>query len=381
MADTKAVPVVVSRPRRPALPRLDRLVVPAALTLTLCCLAFGLWQWRANVALREEADNLRTQRMGLIENIRESNREIAELREQASQTTAPTRPTATIPAASGLRAAPALAVTSFGLPPSFNNGSVDKKLVAITFDGGSYANAAQEILDTLRSRNVKATMFLTGEFMRKYPDVVRAIVADAHEVGNHLYSHPHLTSWEQDQTQTTLSSVTPQMIARELDNTNTAFRKLTGADLPPIWRAPYGEQNRQVCLWAQVAGWLHIGWRQGRTWRQNLDSNDWIPNEESPGYHAPEEVLDKIMSMADEQPGGINGGIILMHLGTARKSSDQYVHRFLGTLIDRLTERGYRFVTVGEMLGASGVDPMVLRRQPEPTAAQSASDATPPASN
>jgi len=249
-----------------------------------------------------------------------------------------------------------------GLPLSFENGAAQKRLVCLTFDGGSFASAANDILDTLGSRNVKATMFLSGQFIRKYPEVVLRIVHDGHEAGNHTFSHPHLTSYSQDQTQSLLPTITEAYLARELGKTDSLFHALTGAPLAPLWRAPYGEYNRIICIWAQHAGFLHIGWRQGRTWKQGLDSNDWIPDEESRGYHSPQEVYDKIVALAGNSENGISGGIILMHLGTVRTQKDRQVHVILGKLIDTLRSLNYRFVTVTEMLKESGVDIALLKR-------------------
>jgi peptidoglycan/xylan/chitin deacetylase (PgdA/CDA1 family) len=241
------------------------------------------------------------------------------------------------------------------LPYTFDNGTNRKKLVALTFDGGSHYSAAKEILDTLHSRHIRATMFVTGWFIRKNPGVIKRIVHDGHEVGNHTYSHPHLTSWAQDRTHTTLPSVSQSGLCEELSKTNTIFRSLIGKDMAPLWRAPYGERNRQICRWAHTCGYLHVGWRQGRSWRQTLDTNDWVPDEETPGYHSPDEVLEKILNLARQSPYGINGGIVLMHLGTVRKNPDQQVHRVLGRLIDSLRELGYHFVTVSELAHVSGI--------------------------
>ena len=126
--------------------------------------------------------------------------------------------------------------------------------------------------------------------------------------------------------------------------------------MSPLWRSPYGEHNKVLCIWAQQAGYLHVGWREGQTWKQSLDSNDWVPDEETAGFHSPEEVYRKIMTLAEASPNGINGGIILMHLGNIRTKKDMQVYTCLGKLIDSLQNMGYRFVVVSEMMKESGVD-------------------------
>lgn len=261
------------------------------------------------------------------------------------------------------------------LPVSFDNGDRTRKVVALTFDGDGHDNASQEILDTLASRGVKATMFVTGRFIERRPGLIARIVSEGHVVGNHMYGHPHLTAWEQIRVQQTLPDVTAAMVARQLARADSVFYRLTGRWMAPIWRAPYGDKNRTVCAWGQQAGYLHVGWRQGRTWKQSLDSNDWIPNASEPGYFTPSEVVDKFLNAAREEPYGINGGIILMHLGTVRAQRSQQVHLVVGTLIDRLRELGYSFVTIPQMAEVSEVDLSLLR-----SAAPAASSAMAPAS-
>lgn len=252
------------------------------------------------------------------------------------------------------------------LPLSFDNGTLSKKLVCLTFDGGGEANITNEILDTLKSRSVKATMFLTGNFIRAFPRVVQRIVAEGHEVGNHTAHHPHLTTWEQTHSHATREGLTADILRAELDGANQKFLHLTGHQMSRLWRAPYGEKNNTICAWAQAAGYLHVGWRQGRTWIDNLDTNDWVPDRDTPGYKTPGDVYDKIMAHAHSQPYGLNGGIILMHLGTKRKNRDEQVHLILGSLIDTLRAMGYEFMTVGAIAAQSGVK---LDRLPARTSA------------
>jgi len=242
-----------------------------------------------------------------------------------------------------------------GTPFMIDNASPNIRYCAITFDGGSYADAAAEIFDTLASRGVKSTLFVTGGFIRRFPQVITRAAQEGHEVGNHMQTHPRLTTYTTTQTQATRPGVTRQFVINELENAARTLSDRTGLRFAPLWRAPYGEYNRNICEWALEAGYIHIGWRQGGGWGRNLDTNDWIPNEDSPGYRTPQEVYDKIVHIA-KQPGGLNGGIILMHLGTERKARDQRVHIILGRLIDTLRDLGYEPVTVSELLERSGVD-------------------------
>jgi peptidoglycan/xylan/chitin deacetylase (PgdA/CDA1 family) len=354
-ASRRQPPTPETQPRALSLPSLMLL---SGVTLGLCGLVFGLWNMRTAHDLSLQNDELREKRSELVGQIKERNREIAELNLLSDSLQTLLKSAALIKKSSGRPVSPTEtpALPENGLPISFDNGTALKKCVALTFDGGDRANAAPDILDTLKSRDVKATMFLTGRFMLKEQDVVRRIIGDGHEVGNHTYSHPHLTSFAQDRTQNTLPSVTEAVLVRELLLTDSLFSAIYGVKLSPLWRSPYGDHNRTICVWGQRAGFLHIGWGQGRTWRRNLDSNDWTPNEETSGYHTPQEVYDKIMELASEPEGGINGGIILMHLGTVRPQREKQVHLILGKLIDSLRSLGYRMVIVSELLRESDVD-------------------------
>jgi peptidoglycan/xylan/chitin deacetylase (PgdA/CDA1 family) len=248
------------------------------------------------------------------------------------------------------------------VPYIIDNASPDISYFALTFDGGSFANAAGDILDTLASRGVRSTMFLTGEFIRRHPQVVSRIAAEGHELGNHTLKHPRLTTYADDRTQSTRYDVSRQTVINELEGAARVLADRTGLRFAPFWRAPYGEYNRQICGWALEAGYIHVGWRPGRTWSQNLDTNDWVPDAGNPAYKSPHEVFAKIVNIA-AQPGGLNGGIILMHLGTERKSRSEQVHIILGRLIDTLRDMGYEPVTVSELLYKSGIDVNALAFQ------------------
>lgn len=242
------------------------------------------------------------------------------------------------------------------IPLTFDNGISTQKMISLTFDGHYLSNVAGEILDTLKSREVTATMFLTAMFIQRNASLVRRMIAENHEIGNHTASHPHLTSYEKTRTQSLLPSITAEFVGQELRNANDEFKKVAGMDMLPLWRAPYGEKNDQLCRWALEYGFLHIGWRQARTWKYNFDTYDWVPDPQTPGYHTPDQILKKFSTLSTKKPYGINGAIILMHLGTLRKNRNHQMHRYLGTLIDTLRANGYTFVPVTGLLKEAGID-------------------------
>jgi len=247
-------------------------------------------------------------------------------------------------------------------PPDITRVSTDEKLLAVTFDGGSEDGDAPEILDALTERGIKATVFLTGEFIRKHPDTVRRIVADGHEVGNHTMNHPHLTDFNASYRHRTLPDVDKDRVGRELKGAAELFKQATGKEMTPLWRAPYGEVNADIRRWAFEEGYVHIGWTYDNKRKESLDTLDWVSDRQSKLYRSSFEIKRRILNFGGSENGAA-GGIVLMHLGTERKKDK--ASEVLGEILDALSERGYRFVTVSELLGGHKTLEAVYRLRKE----------------
>lgn len=229
---------------------------------------------------------------------------------------------------------------------SIERGRRDLPKVALTFDGGGEEGFSGRILSILEEKGVRATFFLTGEYVKKYPGHVLRMVDAGHEIGNHTWSHPHLTAWELTRRQDTLPGLDRGFLLRELENTARAFSELTGREMLPLWRAPFGEVNGELLRWAAVDGYRHIAWTRDGAQHRNLDSLDWVADRSSRLYLNSVRIRDRLLEFGHGDDG-LNGGIVLMHLCT--RKVDPGVTR-LGELIDALRERGYRLVPVTELL-------------------------------
>lgn len=234
------------------------------------------------------------------------------------------------------------------LARDFRRGSLDWRALSLTFDGGSTNNVTDEILDILKQFQIRATFFLTGEFIRKYPHTVRRMVQEGHEVGNHTWSHPHLTTYAENGLHTTREGVTEKFIREELLRTAALFKTVTGREMAPLWRAPYGEYNTEILTWAASVGFRHVGWTTGTGWKESMDTMDWISDKNSKAYHTSEEIVEKIFNFAKSSNPGANGAIILMHLGSERK--DDRPHKKLPEIIQGLQKEGYSLVTISELI-------------------------------
>ncbi len=221
------------------------------------------------------------------------------------------------------------------------SGRLDKPIL-VSFDAGSSDRGAAGILDALKERSIRTTVFLTGKFILRYPEIARRVAADGHEVGNHTFDHPHLTEFVPGSGQRVREGVTEEFLRDELLRTAEVFEKTTGRAMAPIWRAPFGEENPEIRAWAARAGFAHVSWTHGSG--VNLDSLDWVADETSPRYRSSRRVIDRLLAAA--RPGGI----ILLHLGSERR--DDPVGAQVPRLLDGLAASGYRFARATEFLGS-----------------------------
>jgi len=225
---------------------------------------------------------------------------------------------------------------------NMSRGSVTRKQVSFTFDGGSNSKAAENILDILKKHQVQSTVFLTGEFIETNPELVKRILADGHEVGNHLYRHAHMVDM-----QTMTSAYSKEAFLDEIEQVEKVFHKVTGKTMNKFWRAPYGEVTPEQVGWARERGYTHIGWTTTKT--ATLDTHDWVSDPTSKLFKTPDQIATKIMNFEKSDPNGLNGAIVLMHLGSERDAANM-AHKALPTLFQHLEQKGYRLVPVTELI-------------------------------
>jgi len=175
------------------------------------------------------------------------------------------------------------------------------------------------------------------------------MVAEGHEVGNHTFSHPRLTTYSTNRIHKTLPGINFDFIKKELDSTAKLFTQLTGKQMAPYWRAPYGEINKDILRWAANAGYRHISWTVDRQMNESMDSLDWVADQSSSLYLSSDEIKDRLLAFADNKERA-KGGIVLMHLGTERKVD--IVHEKLEDIIDSFLAKGYEVVSVSALLKA-----------------------------
>ncbi|MFT5883074.1 MAG: peptidoglycan/xylan/chitin deacetylase (PgdA/CDA1 family) [Crocinitomicaceae bacterium] len=199
---------------------------------------------------------------------------------------------------------------------SISSGSRSHKLIALTFDDGPNPAHTPRLLDMLRRRNVKATFYVIGERAANHPDIIRRIVTEGHEVGNHTWTHPNLKKLSDDG------------VRRELNKTRDAIVRACGVQ-PRTMRPPYGAMFQKQREWVyREYGYPTVLW--------DVDPLDW----KKPGSSV---VAQRLIS------GARNGSILLVH--DLHGSSVDAIPQ----TIDTLLRQGYQFVTVSQLIAQKSV--------------------------
>jgi polysaccharide deacetylase family sporulation protein PdaB len=188
--------------------------------------------------------------------------------------------------------------------------ATDKKQVAISFDAAWGADKTEKIIEICNEYNVKATFFLVGMWVKKYPEMVKKIYQNGFEIGTHSNTHPDMTKL----------SASDQKL--ELSTSINLIKDITGQDVK-IFRPPYGAYNDALITTAQSLGLTTIQW--------DVDSLDWK------GISAM-EINKRVLN------GVRNGSIILCH------NNSEHILDALPIMLDRLIKRGYAVTPVGELL-------------------------------
>jgi peptidoglycan/xylan/chitin deacetylase (PgdA/CDA1 family) len=230
---------------------------------------------------------------------------------------------------------------------------------ALTFDAHVEAQGAQQMLALLRARGVRATVFATGRFAESFPAILREAARDGHEIGNHTFNHPHLTTWDENHRHDTRLGITRERLQEELRRTAAAIAAAIGRPPSPFWRAPYGEQNATIRAWAAELGLTHVDWT--RAPGDSLDALDWVEDRHSRGFMGPEAMARRILDFERKHGVPLAGSILLMHLGSTR--ADLPLLEALPIVLDETDRRGLHPLPVGELLARGGT----LATAPAPT--------------
>lgn len=193
---------------------------------------------------------------------------------------------------------------------------MEEKLIAFTFDDGPHEQITPQILDLLKQYDAKATFFVIGNRIEKHRDIILREASEGHEIGNHTYNHVFFNK-----------RCNPDTMHEEVERTKQKLLEIAGTD-SPWFRPPGGYYNDDVVAVAKQHKYTVLLW----SWHQ--DTEDW----KAPGVN---KIVQKVLNNAR------NGDIVLMHDNV--KGSDQTL-KALQIILPELKERGFRFVTVSQLM-------------------------------
>jgi peptidoglycan/xylan/chitin deacetylase (PgdA/CDA1 family) len=219
-------------------------------------------------------------------------------------------------------------------------GLSERKQLALIFAADEFVEGAESILQTLEAEKAQASFFLTGGALAA-PDMrewTRRTIAAGHYVGPHSHGHLLYAPWEER----TRSLIDKQRFQADLYRNVAELRDLGGALRSPVYFLPPFEwYNADHVDWAKELGCRTISFTPG-----SGSHRDFAP-EGHQAFRPSHELIEGILDFEADTESGLNGHLLLLHLGSARKDK---MHPHIGKLIGQLRRRGYAFVRVDEML-------------------------------
>lgn len=187
---------------------------------------------------------------------------------------------------------------------------VPEKKIAISFDAAWGADKTESLLKTLKEHNVKTTFFLVGFWVDKYPEMVKKISDEGHEIANHSANHPKM------------STLSKEQIIKELNSTSEKIETITGKPTTML-RPPFGDYNDRLIETCHELGYQVIQW--------DVDSLDYKD-------YGTQAIVDRVLKRVG------NGSIVLFH------NNATYTPEALPIILDELQKQGYQIVPVSELI-------------------------------
>ena len=223
-------------------------------------------------------------------------------------------------------------------------GDTTKKELALVFTGHEFAEGGSFIQQALRQQSIKASFFLTGDFYRKksFQPLIQQLKRDGHYLGAHSDQHLLYCDWKnRDSLLVTQEQFTNDLLSN-LDimvqqNINTYLGE------HKIFLPPYEWYNDSIAQWCSELGIQLINYSPGT---KSAADYTWpgLPN-----YQSSEAIYQSIMNYEQNNPSGLNGFILLLHVGTDVRRTDKFYKR-LPQLLQQLKAKGYRFKSIDQLL-------------------------------
>ena len=222
-------------------------------------------------------------------------------------------------------------------------GDTTKNALALVFTGDQYADGGPHIREVLTRHRVPATFFFTGYFYRNpaVAPLIDGLKEDGHYLGAHSDQHLLYCSWENRDS----LLVTQDAFTADLDANYQEMQRF-GIDETdaPYFMPPYEWYNQRISAWTAEQGLRLVTFTPGT--RSNAD---YTTPDMGERYVPSDTIWQSILSYEQRDPSGLNGFLLLVHVGTAPERTDKFYHH-LDSLITTLHMRGYRFERIDELL-------------------------------
>ena len=238
---------------------------------------------------------------------------------------------------------------TLGPGPTYLDGGVvrgpsDRKQIALQFTGDTFAEGGETILDALARRGARASFFLTGRFLANdaYAPLVRRMLEDGHYVGPHSDAHVLYCPWDGPK----VTLVDRDTFTADLgENLRKLERYGVARSRIGYWNPPYQWYNAEIAGWGRQLGLRLVNFTPGT--RANAD---YTPDD-APNFVSSAAIFDSIVRREREDPSGLNGYLLLLHIGAGSGRSDPF-HRRIGELLDFLAGKRYELVRIDELLAS-----------------------------
>jgi peptidoglycan/xylan/chitin deacetylase (PgdA/CDA1 family) len=218
-------------------------------------------------------------------------------------------------------------------PGLFAHGSrLRRREVALVFDVVDAVEGLASILETLEEYGIRATFFVNGEAVRRYPDAVREIAEAGHEVGSLFFTNFNMTDAR--------FQVDGEFIKDGLARAEDEYHAVTGRELALLWHAPYYLANSRIIAAGRELNYTYVS--------RDVDTLDWVaadPGKAAPDIYFPAaELVERIV--ARKKPGSI----LPVLTGRPAGVREDYLFQKLDLLVDALLSRGYSVVPVSSLM-------------------------------
>jgi endoglucanase len=221
-------------------------------------------------------------------------------------------------------------------------GDTTKKEMALVFTGHEFADGGNRILQTLKQLNLKASFFFTGDFYRnkKFQSLIQQLKKDGHYLGAHSDKHFLYADWnKRDSLLVTKQQFKNDLLQNYAEMKRFGINQLNATFFLP----PYEWYNDSIAAWTKELGLQLINYSPGT---RSAADYTWP---ELPNYQSSEAIFQSILNYEQSKPAGLNGFLLLLHIGTDPRRKDKFYDR-LPQLIHHLKAKGYQFRNVNDLL-------------------------------